>query len=102
MKFEIIQTSSNVYSYKDFILYITRNEIIKLYEENKDLCYSSIGVISEMFTTPNCFHSTLDSKEIDILYNGLLEHKSYKGVLLSIHENESGNRRSLSIAYRTK
>jgi hypothetical protein len=105
VKFELIPTNSEYHS-QDFILYITRNELIKLYEENKALCYSSIGTVSEMFTAPNCFECYLEPKYIDSLYNGLIEHKSYKGVLLSIVEiarDEYGcARRSLKLSYRVK
>lgn len=102
MKFELIPTNSE-YSFQKFILYITRNELIKLYEENRDLCYSSIGEITEMFTAPNCFECYLEPKEIDILYTGLINRKSYKGILFSITESETefgGSRRDLKLSYR--
>ena len=40
-----------------FGIYITRNEILKNYETNKELFYEKIIAITEMLTTPHCFHT---------------------------------------------
>ena len=105
MKFEIIQTNSDIYNSIGFVLRITRNEIINLYQENKDLCYSSIAKISEMFTFPNCFKGSLEPDEVDNIYNKLIEHKSYKVILFFIYESENeygGSRRNLKIEYEPR
>lgn len=85
MKFELIPNGKyEMYGTAIFDLYITRTEFIKKYEEDKTLCHDAMLNIIDMFTMPNCFEYSVKDDFIEPIYNNFINHKSYKGLLLSI------------------
>lgn len=82
-----------------FGIYITKNEIIKNYEKDKNLFISKINNLTEMLTTPYCFYTRIwyknynlkegyDYNKFENLINSLSK-TTVKGILLSVQENEN-------------
>lgn len=83
-------------------LYITKNELIKNYENNKDHFIDKIINLTEMLTVPHCFHTYFWYKNYNYIdgydydkFNELItliKKTSVKGLLLSVQENQNNDK----------
>lgn len=83
---EFIDCEDNNY----YGIYITKNEILKIYEEDKNKCFEYISSIADMLTTPLCYHSNIFLKEnyekdylkFDNFILNIKNKKNIKGITL--------------------
>lgn len=86
----------NIGYYRDtsdnfFGIYISRNEILKNYEKDKELFYDKIITLTEMITTPHCFNTnywnledySVDEEQFDNFIKSV-KKTTTKGVLLYV------------------
>lgn len=89
MKIEFVTQNSGGLDEHSFI-YITKGEFVKAYEINKNKAFKDLNGIIEMFTSPACFNTEVNSIAFEKLYEHLQKSK-YKGLALTYQENNHGN-----------
>lgn len=94
----IVPFSCDVYRKNEYGIYISKNEIIKNYENNKELLIDKLDHLAEMLTTPYCFNTMYWYKDYEFK-NGydyekvsdivtIMRKSTTKGLLLYVDGNE--------------
>ena len=78
MKFELLGNSGTLFP----IIYITKNEFKKCYEKDNDEAFYQFNSLLEMYSSHQCFCSSINKTGFTKLYESLGKSK-YKGLILS-------------------
>lgn len=73
MNFKLIEAEI-----KEFSVYITKNEMLKIKEEKEDI--DKLYAIIEMLTTPYCYYHNLEEKEVFEILNILNINTGNQGI----------------------
>ena len=71
-------------------IYITKGELLRAYESDKQKAFFDLNGIVEMFTTPACFFQPITKQTFEKICNVYLKKTTVKGILLSYGEDEHG------------
>lgn len=71
-------------------IYITKGELLRAYESDKEKAFGDLDGIVEMFTTPACFNQSITEQAFEKICNVYLKKTTVKGILLSYGEDEHG------------
>lgn len=84
------------------IMIISKTELIKLYEQDKNLLFDEFNLAIEMFCTPHCFKYDIDLGCFNKIINTVKLSK-YKALVFSIFEDPEQNYHSnLNIKFQCK
>ena len=83
MKMELITQE-----HQDAMIYITKEDFIKSYEEDKEKAFKDLDLIIEMFTSLACFKMEFEMEELEEIYDTLKTIKKYSGIVLVFIEFE--------------
>lgn len=90
MKFELTPVGKGDYGQTEYGLYVTRNEMLKAFDKDKESCIEELFTITEMLTTPCCYHSGWTAQDFAQLVKRLKEKTTHKGVFFVNVEDENG------------
>lgn len=86
MKFEIKPHKQSDY----YFLTISKTELLKHYENNKDECFWTLNGIIEMFCAPQCFEIFMHEEELEDIVKGF--KTTHKKLGFFITHDEKGHR----------
>jgi hypothetical protein len=100
MKFELVPVGKGDYGQTEYGLYVTKNEILKAFDKDKGSCLEELSTITEMLTTPCCYHSGWTSEHYAHLIKRLKEKTTHKGIFFLNVEDDIDNNFKLGYSFK--
>lgn len=100
MKFELIPIGQGDYGQTEYCIYVTRNEVLKNFEKDKNSCIDRLATITEMLTTPCCYHSGWQNEDFLFVIERLKEKTTNKGIYFMNFEDEEKDKFKLSFSFK--